>query len=73
MKTKEAKTIKRSTKRHITKPINGWVNEGHGWYYAPHDFAQNTSYITNEFARFSRRSRARWNIFEYLRAVMTKS
>lgn len=54
------------------RPLIGWVKKGNGWYYAPDDFAQSTAYTTDEFANFSRRSRARWNFFEYIRSYFVR-
>jgi hypothetical protein len=51
------------------RPVFGWVKEGKGWYYAPNDFAQQTAFISEDFEKFAKRSRARWDLIEYLRAI----
>lgn len=55
---------------HQRKPIIGWVSEGKGWYFAPEDFAQNTSFLTKEFEEFAKKSRSRWDIFEYIKTLL---
>ncbi len=64
------KTQNKRQKKDKRKPIIGWVSEGNGWYFAPEDFAQNTSFLTPEFEEFARKSRARWDIFEYIKALL---
>jgi hypothetical protein len=53
------------------QPIFGWVAAEDGWFYAPDDFAQTTAFISDDFEKFSLRSRSRWDLLEYLKAVFS--
>ena len=53
------------------QPTFGWVSAGNGWYFAPDGFAQTTAFFTDDFEKFSRRSRARWDLLNYLRTIFS--
>ena len=54
------------------KSSNGWSSAGKGWFFAPDDFAMSTVFMTDDFTRFSHRSRRRWDLVEYLRDLFSK-
>jgi len=58
--------------RKSRKPSTAWVSAGDGWFYAPDDFAQSTAFLSDDFTKFSRRSRRRWDLIEFFKDFFSK-
>ena len=58
--------------KNMRLPLFGWLDDGEGWLVAPDDFAQDHSFITPEYAAFAERTRARWDLIQYLRTILNQ-
>jgi hypothetical protein len=54
------------------KPFFGWEEKPDGWLVAPDDFAQSTSFITDEYDWWTEKMRARWDLIEYVKTYMNQ-
>ena len=62
--------VQKSNKK--KKPSYGWRSAGNGWFYAPDDFSMTTTFMTDDFTKFSHRSRRRWDLVEYFKDIFSK-